>query len=137
MCSPSVLSKNCSIRLTLTVPAAVQTPAPMPPLEEGRKDLLVFVSILLKIIEQSHNFKLTLQVKAMISECVRRNRMGDEHFTPLQKSIAERVRGLVGPNYWKQAEVCARCFNREQQRKKRTQLASPRRSTPAIQARQD
>ena len=49
------------------------------------------------------NFKLTLQAKALVAECCRRNQMGDKNFSPLQESLSERLRGLVGEHHWKRA----------------------------------
>ena len=77
-----------------------------------RRDFLLFVRVLIKCIEQSHNYKLTLQTKALVAECVKRNRMGDPHFSPLQDSMEIRLRGLVGQDYWHQAKDYIHCFQK-------------------------
>jgi len=51
-------------------------------------------------------------VKALVAECVKRNRMGDPHFSPLHQSLELRLRGLVGPVYWKQAKDTIHSFHR-------------------------
>jgi hypothetical protein len=131
MCCPT---RNAPPPL-LTIPAGSPTgalpptnaPAPQTPNSSDlgsrsprqRRDFLLFVRVLIKCIEQSRNYKLTLQTKALVAECVKRNRMGDPHFSPLQDSMEIRLRGLVGPNYWHQAKDYIHCF---QQAKSKSNL---------------
>jgi hypothetical protein len=124
MCCPT---RNAAPPL-LTVPSGsppaalppASAPAPQTPNSSDlgarnprqRRDFLLFVRVLIKCIEQSRNYKLTLQTKALVAECVKRNRMGDPHFSPLQDSMEIRLRGLVGPNYWHQAKDYIHCFKK-------------------------
>lgn len=66
--------------------------------KRSRRDFLMFIKVLLKCIEQSKDhYKLSIQAKALVAECIKRNRMGDPHFSPLQENVELRLRGLVGP----------------------------------------
>lgn len=76
----------------------------------SRRDLLLFVHALVKCLDRTNNYKLRLQTKALVVECVKRNRMGDPNFSPLQESLALRLRGLVGPVYWRQAQDFVRSY---------------------------
>ncbi|CAB9498092.1 expressed unknown protein [Seminavis robusta] len=64
-----------------------------------------FVAILLMYLNSggTKTYKLSIQAKALVAECCRRNQMGDAHFTPLNDSMAERLHGLVGAQHWDRA----------------------------------
>ena len=140
MCTPTRLPKNLLKQmgppLALVAPAqsaaVIARPNTSPSSVESRRTIhrrhfLLFVRVLIKCIEQSQNYKLKLQAKAMVSECVKRNRMGDPHFSPLQESLELRLRGLVGPDYWNQAKDYMHCYHtaRSQQQGRGPQRVLP------------
>lgn len=67
-----------------------------------QKRFLVFVRILLKSLD--HDVVLKQQVKLILAECTRRNRMGDPKYCPLQVAVERNVRALVGDARWIQAQ---------------------------------
>jgi hypothetical protein len=85
-------------------------------LHRRRRDFLLFVKILLKCV--AHDYKLTLQTRALVKECVKRNRMKDEHFTPLQESVEMRLQGLVGFQHWNKAKSYLLCYQRHRDLRK-------------------
>lgn len=68
-----------------------------------------FVTILLMQLDgkgvQERDYKLSIQAKALIAECIRRAEMKDPHFCPLEKNMAERLRALVGDYHWNRAQA--------------------------------
>ena len=80
------------------------------PCKNPHQRFAAFVAILLLHLNgaspQEKNtkyYKLSIQAKALVAECCRRNQMGDANFTPLQDSLSERLRGLVGVQHWDRA----------------------------------
>jgi hypothetical protein len=72
----------------------------------GERELfLIFIKILFKCIERCSDGRLRLRAKAIVTECTRRNRMGDSNFSPLQDAVETRLRDVVGDTYWNQAKV--------------------------------
>jgi hypothetical protein len=72
----------------------------------GERELfLIFIKILFKCIERCSNGRLRQRAKAIVTECTRRNRMGDSKFSPLQDAVETRLKDIVGDMYWNQAKV--------------------------------
>ena len=72
----------------------------------GERELfLIFIKILFKCIERCSNGLLRQRAKAIVTECTRRNRMGDSNFSPLQDAVEARLKDIVGDMYWNQAKV--------------------------------
>jgi hypothetical protein len=72
----------------------------------GERELfLIFIKILFKCIERCSNGRLRQRAKAIVTECTRRNRMGDSNFSPLQDAVETRLKDIVGDTYWNQAKV--------------------------------
>lgn len=65
-----------------------------------RETFLVLVKILVKYLECQKLTQLRMDVKELIMECTRRNRMGDPEFMPLQAAVEVRLRLLVGDLLW-------------------------------------
>lgn len=110
---PAPITGAASRPLVYAMPSSIEAHR-----SRRRRNFLLFVRVLIKCIEKSNNYKLTLQTKAIVSECVKRNRMGDPHFSPLQESIELRLRGMVGPTYWNQANDYVHCYNLAKAKKK-------------------
>jgi hypothetical protein len=66
-----------------------------------REQFLIFVKILFKFLDADQN--LRQRAKAIVSECTRRNRLGDTEFSPLQEAVERRLRLIVGDIYWTRA----------------------------------
>lgn len=115
MCSPQSLPIDVPIvdanrRILIGVTGRENLPSEALRLHRDRRDFLLFIRVLLKCIEKSDDYKLALQTRAMVKECVKRNRMKDEHFMPLQQSVECRLQGLVGLKVWSKARAYMNCY---------------------------
>jgi hypothetical protein len=70
-----------------------------------KRQFLIFIRILFKCIDRSNNPTLRLQAKEVVTDCTRRNRMGDSSCSPLQHAIACRLKEIVGDMHWNQAKI--------------------------------
>lgn len=73
------------------------------PLTE-RERFVVFVKILFKSLEHSDP-RLRPRAKAVVTECTRRNRLGDANYMPLQPAVEIRLRRTVGEVHWERAQA--------------------------------
>ena len=96
----------------------------------NRRDLLLMVRTVLHCVNHDQNYKLRLQTKALVAECIKRHRMGDPHFTPLQESLRLRLKGLVGPLYWQQAENFLRSYSNNTTKKHSSSFSKSSSSSP-------
>jgi hypothetical protein len=64
-----------------------------------QQKLVVFTKILLKVLEMAGDPRVD-QVKAVIQDSVRMNRMGDPLYHPLQEAVKFRLRRTVGELIW-------------------------------------
>jgi hypothetical protein len=72
-------------------------------LRENEKFLL-FTKILFRFLERSNNDQRLRQVKLIVADCTRRNRMGDINYTPLQFAVESRLRLIVGHEFYSQVQ---------------------------------
>jgi len=70
-----------------------------------REKFLIFVKILFKFLDQTADPRLKPRAKAVVTECTRRNRLGDSEYTPLQDAVERRLRHSVGEFYWTRAKL--------------------------------
>lgn len=86
---------------TLDVPLPLQSNKCSTP----RDRFSAFVSILLMQLDggNSKDYKLSIQAKALVAECIRRSEMQDPHFLPFEQSMSQRLRALVGDYHWNKA----------------------------------
>ena len=90
-----------------------QSPAimPPPPRPRRRKQLneqerfLLFTKSLFQLLKVSNNQRLCQQVKHIVAECTRRNRLGDPQYMPLQWAVETRVRAAVGDLLYEKLQV--------------------------------
>jgi hypothetical protein len=69
-----------------------------------REKFLIFVKILLHCLKVDQvDPGIHPNAKAVVSECTRRNRMGDPNFSPLQPAVERRLRRTVGEVRWARA----------------------------------
>jgi hypothetical protein len=79
-----------------------------------RKECLVVVKIILKFFERTNDQNLRLVVKAVVSDCIRRNRMGDTNFTPLHQVVKDCLRSVVGHELYSRVHLyCERYFQQK------------------------
>lgn len=76
-----------------------------------REEFFIFVKILFRFLEKhaadddddagtSNSNRLRQRAKAVVSECTRRNRMGETDYIPLTEAVERRLRPTVGEHYW-------------------------------------
>jgi hypothetical protein len=75
-----------------------------------REQFLVFIKILFKGLDQANEPEVSLKAKKIVSECTRRNRLGDPNFTPLMEAVEQRLRGFVGEVHWRRSLLYLRYF---------------------------
>lgn len=69
------------------------------PLGEKEK-YAVLIKVLMKYLDHSQRIHLKQPAREIILHCVRRNRMGDKEFMPLQEAISRRLRSYLGSEIW-------------------------------------
>jgi hypothetical protein len=70
----------------------------------------LFIKILLKTLKRSGEDMLVQQVRAVVSTCTRRNRMGDLHFSPLEEVLELYLQQMVGEAHWQKARHLQRAY---------------------------
>jgi hypothetical protein len=66
---------------------------------------LIFVKILFKCLEKSSDPCLKQCAKAVVTGCIRGNRLADNKYMPLQDAVERRLRRQVGERYWTRAKL--------------------------------
>jgi hypothetical protein len=102
--SPSTLLFNANRRAQLQLLQRAR-PAVLNRVLGERELFLIFIKILFKCMERCRDGRLRQRAKAIVTECTRRNRMGDANFSPLQDAVETRLKDIVGDMYWNQAKV--------------------------------
>lgn len=70
-----------------------------------REIFILFVKILIGCLERTESRAFCNRVRAIVSECTKRNRLGDASYTPLQEAIEARLRRVVGERHWSKAKT--------------------------------
>lgn len=70
-----------------------------------KRRFLLFIKILFKSLEQASEFETRDRAREIVSDCTRRNRLGDPAFTPLIDVVDQRLRRHVGETHWRRAHV--------------------------------
>lgn len=52
-----------------------------------------------------NNPSLRNRAKAVITECTRKNRLGDLDYMPLQDAVERELKGSIGEMYWARAKL--------------------------------
>ena len=94
---PTSTSKHIKTRYTAT-PKEAHTSTDL-----NRKDLMVFIQILLKYLDNNDR-KLRVEVKKAVADCTKKNREGHPEYRRLVDSITNRLRLVVGDMHWSQLE---------------------------------
>jgi hypothetical protein len=97
---------------------------------DQKKRFLLFIKILFKSLDNaSPDVRDT--AKTIVSDCTRRNRLGDPDYTPLMDAIDRRLRGHVGEVRWRRAHMYMQHYMKKEKRPRRiprTPPVSPRRN---------
>ena len=79
-----------------------------------RTRILLFVKILLRCLEkkesQSH---LICRVKAIVSTCVKRNKLHDDQFVPLGMVLETMLQGVVDESIWNEAKFYQQHYDKK------------------------
>ena len=70
-----------------------------------KRRFLLFIKILFKSLEQASEFETRDRAREIVSDCTRRNRLGDPAFSPLIDVIDQRLRRYVGEAHWRRAHM--------------------------------
>lgn len=60
----------------------------------------ILIKVLMKYLDQGERTYLKQPARDIILHCVRRNRMGDKEYMPLQEAISQRLRIYLGSEIW-------------------------------------
>ena len=71
---------------------------------QQKKRFLIFIKILFKALDQCEP-EIKERAKAVVSDCTRRNRLGDPDYMPLMDAVDRRLRGQVGEVHWRRAHM--------------------------------
>jgi hypothetical protein len=84
-----------------------------------KKRFLLFIKILFKSLDESEeNSELRENAKSIISDCTRRNRLGDPDYDPLMDAVDRRLRRHVGEIHWRKAHVYMQHYIRREAARK-------------------
>ena len=104
---------------TMNASHVYNTALPVPGLSkeaEQKKRFLIFIKILFKSLSQSACTDVREKAKNIVSDCTRRNRLGDPQCTPLMDAIDRRLRCHVGEAHWRRAHVFMQHYIRRESR---------------------
>jgi hypothetical protein len=96
------------------IPSAEVSSAQSPPQVPSNKNqhtafqkrrFLLFIKILFKTLEQASEFDTRDKARDIVTDCTRRNRLGDPAFTPLIDVVDQRLRRHVGEAHWRRAHL--------------------------------
>jgi hypothetical protein len=65
-----------------------------------RERYAILIKVLMKYLDHVERTHLKQPARDIILHCVRRNRMGDKEFMPLQEAISQRLRIYLGGEIW-------------------------------------
>lgn len=71
-----------------------------------RQTFLLLIKCLLMYLQKVNEHALRHSVKAIVAECVKRNRNGEPQFSPLHDAIELLLRKCVGEVHWTRAKLC-------------------------------
>jgi hypothetical protein len=73
------------------------------------EETVLLVKIVIKCIDKAGDPTLKSEVKSVVADCTRRNRLGDPAYTPLRDACKIRLRRTVGELHWSRIK---RLYNR-------------------------
>jgi len=85
-----------------------------------KKRFLLFIRILFKSLDQSEeDSELREIAKNIVSDCTRRNRLGDPECKPLMDAVDKRLRRHVGETHWRRAHLYMQHYMRREAARER------------------
>eukprot|EP00934_Nitzschia_sp_Nitz4_P001020 Nitzschia sp. Nitz4//scaffold53_size117307//43227//43535//NITZ4_003766-RA/size117307-processed-gene-0.10-mRNA-1//1//CDS//3329554193//1020//frame0 len=96
-----------------------------------RENFLIFVKILFKVLDNQEQIKA--RAKRIVTECQRRNRLGDPTCTPLMDGVSRRMRHCVGEANWQRTHMLLHHFlSTRRQRSLPSMTDLPHQSSPIL-----
>lgn len=80
--------------------ALTEKSPPRNPCFGERERFLLFVKVLFRYLEKTNNHRMRQRAKTIVSECTRRNRMGDMNYSPLKEAVENRLKDVLGEEFW-------------------------------------
>mmetsp|Transcript_17757 Transcript_17757/g.33700 ORF Transcript_17757/g.33700 Transcript_17757/m.33700 type:complete len:164 (+) Transcript_17757:158-649(+) len=80
---------------------------------DDQQIFLLFVKISSLYVCRTKDAQLKRTFKATISKCTAENRRGNPDYTPLQKTVEERLRKVLGETHWNNATYILRAYCRK------------------------
>ncbi len=71
-----------------------------------RQKTFVFVKMLLQYLDRANIHLMQVQAKAIIAECVQRNRMGDPLYADLQNALQVHLSAVLGYTTYTRIQLC-------------------------------
>ena len=99
---PRAFYPPADLPLRLSDTAIEETTLPRTKKAQRRFRFALFLKILLQVLEKSGDMALVVQARIVLSTCIRQSRMGQSE-GPLDESLEQHLRPLVGELYWAQA----------------------------------
>ena len=115
--------------LSLSDTAIEENTLPRTKKAQRRFRFALFLKILLQVLEKSGDMALVVQARIVLSTCIRQSRMGQSE-GPLDESLEQHLRPLVGELYWAQAHQYQQYYYNK------TRSLKPRHSRAAAASRQ-
>jgi hypothetical protein len=80
--------------------ASLLFPRPQNKDKRQQAKFIFYINSILDYLRISALPMMEVQIKAIISECVKRNRAGDSSYLPLRTSIVLNLQRCMGPTHW-------------------------------------
>jgi hypothetical protein len=81
--------------------------SPPPPehdnLRDKRIEFALFMTILIRCLEKSHQSSILRQARLVVLACIRSHKTGDINFDPLDEAIVHHLKKVVDEETWSQA----------------------------------
>ena len=88
---------------------------PTPLLKEKRIEFAIFIKVLIRCLEYTHQEAILRQTKLIVMACIRGHELGDASYRPLEIAIEERLKRIVDRATWEQAHsYCKYYLSRKQ-----------------------
>ena len=72
---------------------------------KSQAQFIFFINAILEYLKTSAPPFMAIQVKLIISECVKKNQAGDPSCRPLRRAIMLSVQRCIGPTHWALADI--------------------------------
>ena len=90
----------------------------------------------MKYLDNTNNIAVLHRVKAIVRDCNRRFRMGDESVSPLHDAIESRLQIMVDDDIWNRAILCLELYMAQREDLKKSVARQIADSTPVHKSKQ-